>query len=64
MQKYEGKVKKSHTVNPRISPLGAYSRRDLNIFLVVGHIPVEIFLLVNCFLDAIGYFLKDRQIYG
>ena len=37
------------------------------IFLVVDHIPVEIFLLVNYFFDAAHtsnkIFLKDRQIF-
>ena len=30
----------------------AYSKGGLKIFLVVGHIPVEISLLVNYFFDA------------
>ena len=54
---------KLHTANPRISSLGAYmfsrilhgrlfEEGGLKIFLVVGHIPAEIFLLINYILDA------------
>ena len=32
--------------------MGTYSRGALKIFLVVGHIPVEIFLLANYFRDV------------
>ena len=32
----------------------AYSRGAGILFLVVGHIPVEIFLLVNYFIDALN----------
>ena len=39
----------------------------LKVFLVLGHIPVEILLLVNSFVDAIHIqpivFLEDKQIY-
>ena len=46
---------------------GAYSRGALKNFLVVGQIPVEIFLLRNCFVNATHtsnwIFLKDRQIF-
>ena len=59
--------RKLHTVNPRISSLGAYLlfgflrgglfkggviRGGLKTFLVVGHIPVGTFLLVNYFFNA------------
>ena len=41
-----------------------YSKGGLNIFLVVGHIPVEIFLLANYFLDftyaSNGIFFKGQ----
>ena len=58
---------RTYTVDPRVSPLElayffdlcieAYSKGGLlegglKIFLVVGHIPVEIFLLINYFFDA------------
>ena len=52
--------------------MGAYSKRglirgDLKIFLVVGHIPAEIFLLVNYFFDATHtsnwIFLEGRQLF-
>ena len=73
---------KKFTVIPRISALGAYSLFDfcmgaylkwdlvrggaLKIFFVVGHVPDEIFLLVNHFFDATHtsnrIFSKDKQI--
>jgi len=31
---------------------GTFSRGGSKIFLVIGHIPVEIFLLINCFFDV------------
>ena len=50
------------TVNPRISPLGAYLlsgflhgglfEGGIKIFPAVGHIPVEIILQINYFFDA------------
>ena len=46
---------------------GLFGGRDLKIFLVVGHILLEIFLLVNHFFDATHtsnkIFLKYRQIF-
>ena len=69
------------TVNPRISPRGLsflwffaqgkfegglFDGSYKKFFLVVRHIPVDIFLLVNCFYDATRTsnktFLKDRHI--
>ena len=45
--------------------MGSYLRGALKIFLVVGHIPVEIYLLVNSFFAAThtsnGCFLRDRK---
>ena len=32
--------------------MGAYSRGGFEIFLLVGHIPVENILLVECFFDT------------
>ena len=32
--------------------MGLIRRGALKIFLVVGHIPVEVFLLINYFFDA------------
>ena len=52
------------TVSPRVNSLGAYlffgclhgglfeGGEALKVSLVAGDIPVEIFLLVSCFLDA------------
>ena len=60
-----------NTVNPRISSLGAYlfldfcmgaySKGGLKLFQIVGHIPVESFLLINYFFD--GTHTSNRKFY-